>query len=110
MREKEIFKVKKMIVIDGNISRDKIVKKVVNTFISTEYKRKEKGKIFQYPVENFSDGTKLYISRPGHKKNFDFKVEVEERFCLGKGAHIEIAIDLRKKRQENQNRNQGKIL
>ncbi|MCM8777803.1 MAG: hypothetical protein NC905_06040 [Candidatus Omnitrophica bacterium] len=102
MKKGEIVKVKKRIIINGKIRRDKIVKKVVSTFIGTEYKKKGKGIIFLYPVEEFPDGTNLFIARPGHKKNFDFKVEVEERFFLGEGTHIEIAKDLRNKKEESQ--------
>ena len=91
----------KMIEIKGSMARHVIVRKVVNTFIKTEYRRKGKGVIFRYPVENLPDG-QLFIIRPGHKKNFDFKVEVAVDFRLGEGSHIEIARDLRNKKQENQ--------
>ncbi|HBE44994.1 MAG TPA: hypothetical protein DDW17_05965, partial [Deltaproteobacteria bacterium] len=93
----------KMIEIKGCLARHKIVKKVVNTFIKIEYCKKGKGVIFKYPVENLPDGY-LFIARPGHKKNFDFKVEVPVELGLGEGSHIEIARDLRKKEQENQER------
>jgi hypothetical protein len=88
------------IEIKGSLARHNIVKKVVNTFIKTEYRKKGKGVIFKYPVENLPDGH-LFIARPGHKKNFDFKVEVPVELGLGEGSHIEIARDLRKKEQEN---------
>lgn len=90
----------KMIEIKGSLVRHKVVKKVVNTFIKTEYRKKGKGIIFRYPVENIQD-EQLFIVRPGHKKNFDFKVEVDESFRLGDGSHIEIAQDLRDKENEN---------
>lgn len=90
-----------MIEIKGSLARHKIVKKVVNTFIKTEYRKKGKGVIFQYPVENLPNG-QLFIARPGHKKNFDFKVDVVANFGLGGGSHREIAMDLRNKEQENQ--------
>jgi hypothetical protein len=89
------------ITIKGNLPRHHIVKKVVNTFIQTEYQRKGKGVKFQYPVEKLPNGKILYIARPGHKKNFDFKVDVVSDYGFGDGSHQEIAIDLRKKRKEN---------
>lgn len=90
----------KPIEINGSLARHKIVKEVVNTFIKVEYRKKGKGIVFRYPVENLPDG-QLFISRPGHKKNFDFKVEVVMGHGLGEGSHIEIAEDLRKKEEEN---------
>ena len=90
-----------MIEIKGNLPRHHIVKKVVNTFIKTEYLRKGKGISFRYPVEILPDNKLLYITRPGHKKNFDFKVEVITSHNVGEGSHKEIAEDLRKKRKEN---------
>jgi len=92
----------KPIEIKGSMSRHKIVKKVVNTFIATEHNKKGKGVIFRYPVEKLRNGGQLFIIRPGLKKNFDFKVEVTKKMKLGEGSHKEIALDLRKKRQENQ--------
>lgn len=92
----------KEIKIKGSIARHEIVRKVVSTFISTEYNKKRKGVIFKYPVENLKNKQQLFIIRPGHKKNFDFKVEVIKKMGLGEGSHKEIALDLRKKRQENQ--------
>jgi len=89
----------KAITIKGSLARHKIVKKVVNHFIATEYKKKGKGVVFRYPVEELGP-SKLYIERPGIKKNFDFKVVVEEGLGLGKGGHIEIGRDLRKKKKE----------
>jgi hypothetical protein len=90
-----------MIEIKGSLSRHLIVKKVVNTFIKTEYLKKGKGISFRYPVETLPDNQILYISRPGHKKNFDFKVEVIINYEVGEGSHKEIAENLRKKRKEN---------
>ncbi len=90
----------KTIEIKGALSRHKIVKKVVSTFINTEYRKKGKGIAFKYPVENVPGG-QLFIARPGHKKNFDFKVEVISNFGLGEGSHKEIAEDLRNKKKEN---------
>lgn len=90
----------KIINIKGSLRRHKIVKKVVTTFISREYNKKGKGITFRYPVEDLPDG-QLFIARPGHKKNFDFKVNVETDFGLGEGSHIEIAKDIRRKKQEN---------
>ena len=90
----------RMIEIKGTLARHKIVKKVVNTFIANEYRKKGKGIAFQYPVEKLSDGI-LYIARPGYKKNFDFKVEIPENISLGKEKQIQIALDLRAKVTEN---------
>ena len=90
----------KMIEIKGNLSRHRIVRKVVNAFIKTEYRKKGKNVTFRYPVEKLPDGH-LFIARPGHKKNFDFKVDVANDFGLGEGSHIEIAQDLREKKNEN---------
>jgi hypothetical protein len=90
-----------MIEIKGSLARYRIVKKVVNTFIKTEYLKKGKGISFKYPVEILPDNQLLYIARPGHKKNFDFKVEVVVNHGVGEGSHKEIAEDLRKKRKEN---------
>jgi hypothetical protein len=89
------------IQITGSIPRHEIVRKVVNTFIDTEHNQKGKGIIFKYPVENLPNGQQLFIVRPGHKKNFDFKVEVTPNLGLGSGSHVEIANDLKIKRQEN---------
>jgi len=86
------------IKIKGSLDRHKIVKKVVNAFITTEYRKKGKGIVFRYPVENLPDGQVLYIVRPGHKKNFDFKVDIVVNCGFGKGSHEEIALDLRKKK------------
>lgn len=52
------------------------MKKVVNTFIQTEYRKKGKGIIFRYPVENLPGGEQLFIVRPSYKKNFDFYVNI----------------------------------
>ncbi len=87
----------KMIEIKGFLARHEIVKKVVNAFIKTEYRKKGKGVVFRYPVENLPDEQVLYIVRPGHKKNFDFKVDVVTSHVLGSGSHEEIALDLRRK-------------
>lgn len=89
------------IIIQGNLPRHHIVKKVVNTFIKTEYQKKGKGIGFWYPVEKLPNGEMLCIARPGHKKNFDFKVEVVLDHGFGEGSHKEIAADLRRKRKEN---------
>jgi hypothetical protein len=45
------------IIIKGNLPRHHIVKKVVNTFIKSEYQRKGKGVKFQYPVEKLPKKT-----------------------------------------------------
>jgi hypothetical protein len=102
MAEKEKTRIKGPgIIIKGNLPRHLIVKKVVNTFIKTEYRRKGKGIGFWYPVEKLPKGDILCIARPGHKKNFDFKVEVVSNHGFGEGSHKEIAADLRRKRKEN---------
>jgi len=90
------------IEIKGTLTRHKIVKKVVDTFIKTEYQEKGKGVEFWYPVENLPNNKRLFIVRPGHKKNFDFKVEVTEEMRLEEGSHKQIALDLRTKEQEDQ--------
>jgi hypothetical protein len=91
----------KMIEIKGDLARHKIVRKVVDTFIKTEYRKKGKGVKFRYPVEDLPDGHVLYIVRPGHKKNFDFKVDVLANYGLGEGSHEKIAWDLRKRSRGN---------
>jgi len=90
-----------MIEIKGSLSRHEIVKQVVNTFIDMEHDKKGKGIKFEYPVENLPGGGQLFISRPGHKKNFDFEVKVPQNIGLGRGTHIEIAIDLKEKKLNN---------
>ena len=89
------------IIIKGKLPRHLVVKKVVNTFIKTEYRRKGKGIRFWYPVEKLPGEEMLCIARPGHKKNFDFKVDVIPDHGFGDGSHKEIAADLRRKRKEN---------
>ena len=89
------------IKIKGTLPRHKIVKKVVDTFIKTEYQEKGKGVEFWYPVENLPDNKRLFIARPGHKKNFDFKVEVTEEMGLKEGKHEQVVLDLRAKKQCN---------
>jgi len=91
----------KMIEIKGSLARHEIVRKVVNAFIKTEYRKKGKGVVFRYSVEHLPNGQLLYIVRPGHKKNFDFKVEVDTSYGLGSGRHEDIAKDLRKKKSKN---------
>jgi hypothetical protein len=90
------------IIIKGNLPRHLIVKKVVNTFIKTEYQRKGKGIGFWYPVEKLPNCEMLCIVRPGRKKNFDFKVDVVSTHGFGEGSHKEIVEDLRRKGKENQ--------
>lgn len=98
MNKEKIIITGKMIEIKGTLARHKIVQKVVNTFISTEYRKKGKGVSFQYPVEKLSDGI-LYIIRPGYKTeaSFDFKVEIPQNISLGKEKQKYIALDLRTK-------------
>ena len=91
MAKKEKTRIKgPWFIIKGDLPRHHIVKKVVNTFIKTEYQRKGKGIGFWYPVEKLPSGEMLCITRPGHKKNFDFKVLVESTFGLGAGLHDDI--------------------
>ncbi len=92
------------IIIRGNLPRHRIVRKVVNTFIKTEYRKKGKGIKFRYPVEKLPEEQTLYIARPGHKKNFDFKVVVVSDHGFGEGSHKEIAMDLRRKRKKQPQR------
>jgi len=89
------------IEIKGNMPRNEIVRKVVNTFIKTEYQEKGKGVTFRYPVEKLPGNKRLFIMRPGHKKNFDFKVEVTEEMGLKEGKHEQVVLDLRMKKQRN---------
>lgn len=89
------------IIVNGSIKRFEIVKKVVNTFIDFEQDKKGKGVVFKYPVENVSTGDKLFIVRPGRKKNFDFKVDVTADFGLKEGSHEQIALDLKDKKRQN---------
>ncbi len=79
------------IEVFNSIPRHEIVRVVVNKFIDFEHNKKEKGKVFKYKVETLHKNNFLYIVRPGHKKNFDFKVEVEQEFGLNKGTHLDIA-------------------
>lgn len=92
------------IEIGDSLPRNEIVKRVVKTFIEVEYTRKGKGVTFRYPVENLPGDKYLFIVRPGHKKNFDFKVEVTQEMTLEEGKHDQIALDLRGKRKKNQRR------
>ena len=89
------------IKIKGDLPRNEIVRKVVNTFIKAEYQKKGKGVTFRYPVEKLPDNRHIFIARPGHKKNFDFKVEVTEEMGLKEGKHEQIVLDLRMKKQCN---------
>jgi len=91
----------KRIRIQGSLPRNEIVKKVVNTFIENEYHQKGKGVTFRYPVEKLPNNKYLYISRPGHKKNFDFKVEITEEMVVEEGKHNQIALCLREMKQDN---------
>lgn len=90
------------IKIEKSLARHKIVREVVDTFIKTEYQKKGKGVEFWYPVEDLPGNKQLFIVRPGHKKNFDFRVEVTYEMGLAEGTHAQIALDLRGKRIENQ--------
>lgn len=94
------------IELKGKLTRHEIVQKVVDTFITTEFKERGKGIRFLYPVEKFSDGDLLYLRRPGglQKWNFDFKVDVKEEMGLSKGRHDDITTDIRNKKEENPQR------
>jgi hypothetical protein len=88
--------------VGGKTGRFEIVKAVVSAFIEFEKNKKGKGIGFRYPVEDLSTGEKLYIRRPGVKWNFDFKVEIPERYGLGDGRHDQIALLLRKTKQRGE--------
>lgn len=90
------------IKISGPIGRFEIIKKVVNAFIDFEKDKKERGIEFRYPVEDLSNGEKLYIHRPGVKWNFDFKVEIPINCGLEEGRHDQIALFLRKIKKQNE--------
>ena len=100
MPQKMVFD---FILLSDRITRHEIVQKVVNIFISNEYSYRGKGIQFWYPVENLSNSEQLFIRRPGglRKWNFDFKVNVEQEFGLGKGTHAEVALDFQNKKIEN---------
>jgi len=96
-----VAKIKEMvegpeIKITGRRGRFEIVKTVVNTFIDFEKDKKGREIGFKYPVETLPGGKKLYISRPGRKWNFDFKVEIPPDCGLEEGRHEQIAILLRR--------------
>jgi hypothetical protein len=86
--------------VSGEIARHDVVKLVVNTFIETEYEKKGKGIGFRYPVENVGERNGIFIARPGHKKNFDFKVEVAKAHKVGEGSHEEVIEEVRKLRYQ----------
>ncbi len=86
--------------ISGSMRPAEIVKLVVNTFIDFEKYKKGKGVVFKYPVEEFKNGEILFISRPGKKWNFDFKVDLKPEYHLEKGTHDQIAIILRSIKKE----------
>jgi len=88
------------IKVNGNQKRHQIVRKVVGAFIEFEHNRKGKGIAFRHRVENLPNSGKLFITRPGKKYGFDFKVNIPANSGLGE-KHAEIATDLRNKRQEN---------
>jgi len=56
------------IKIKGDLPRNEIVRKVVNTFIKTEYQKKGKGVTFRYPVEKLSGNRHLFITRRDTKR------------------------------------------
>lgn len=88
--------------ISGSIGRFEIVKEIVNAFIEFEGNKKGKGVKFRYSVEDLSNGKKLYIHRPGVKWNFDFKVEIPTTCGLEEGRHEQIALLLRKIKNQNE--------
>jgi len=90
------------IKIVGTEDRFQIVKEVVNMFIDFEKDKKGKDIMFKYSVEKLSTGQKLYIQRPGVKKNFDFKVEIPKNAGLEEGRHDQIALVLRYLRQKEE--------
>lgn len=101
MREKKLMD---FIQTNDNMTRHEIVQKVVNTFINSEYSDRGKGIQFWYPVEELSGEIPLYIIRPGGlrgKWNFDFKVNIEQEFNMGKGTHAEVLTDFKNKKSED---------
>jgi len=92
------------IKISGQCERFEIVKKVVSAFIEFEKDKKGRGIEFKYLVEVLSNGTKLYIHRPGVKWNFDFKVEIPINCGLEEGRHDQIALLLRRLKETNSKR------
>lgn len=90
------------IEISEPIGRFEVIKRVVNAFIDFEKDKKERGIEFRYPVEDLSNGEKLYIHRPGVKWNFDFKVEAPIDCGLKEGRHDQIALFLRSIKKQNE--------
>lgn len=88
--------------ISGKVGRFEIIKTVVSAFIEFEKFQKGRGVEFRYPVEDLSNHEKLYIHRPGVKWNFDFKVEIPTNCRLEEGRHDQIALLLRKLKEQNQ--------
>ncbi len=75
MKKKETTTIEgKAIEIKGSLTRDEIVKKVVNIFIDAESQQRGHGVKFRYPVENLSTGEQLFIFRPAglNKKQMEF--------------------------------------
>jgi len=101
MSKNESFKKGPCIKIVKTEDRFQIVKEVVNKFIDFEKDIKGKGIKFKYPVEKLSNNQKLYIKRPGRKKNFDFKVDIPKNSGLKRGSHDEIALVLRYLKEKN---------
>jgi hypothetical protein len=102
VRSKKIVKESTAINIPAQSDQFEIVKIVVTTFIDFEKYEKGKGIEFKYQVETLSNGEKLYIHRPGRKWNFDFKVEIPVNCGLGEGKHNQIALLLRRLKEENE--------
>lgn len=101
-KEKNVY-IGNYIEITGNITREEIVKKVINTFIDFESPKRGREAKFRYPVENIGNENYLYIIRPGglQKYNMDFKVEVLEEFNFSKGRHGDIEEDFVNKKNES---------
>ncbi len=96
--------------ISGSVSREDIVKKVINIFVDFEKDKRGRGIKFLYPVEDIIGldltlypDSKLYLRRPGglQKWNMDFKVLVESHYGLQTGRHDNLKEDFSNKKKEN---------
>lgn len=98
--KKQIFEGPEIKIAEPS-GRFEIVKIVVSVFIEFEKDKKGRGVEFRYPVETLSNSERLYICRPGKKGNFDFKVEIPKNCGLEDGRHDQIALLLRRLKQQD---------